>query len=111
MDTEKFKDLLLQRKNSLLETLETENQAADTVELDQSKVGRLSRMDAMQAQAMSQETKRRHQLELIQIDAALQRIESNEYGICFECDEEISEKRLEITPSATLCIQCAERKQ
>ena len=78
------------------------------MELDQARVGRLSRMDAMQAQAMSVETGRRRRQQLVDIDAALQRIENGDYGECFECSEVIKPGRLEANPMATLCIDCAE---
>ena len=44
------------------------------VELDQTKVGRLSRMDAMQSQAMAKETQRRRKNDITRIDAAIKRI-------------------------------------
>ena len=44
--------------------------------------------------------------ELQAIDAALGRIESGTYGICFGCKEEISEERLEAVPYATKCRNC-----
>ena len=106
-----FRQLLTQRRDALLALTETSQQASATVELDQSKVGRLSRMDALQAQAMSQETERRHQLELVQIGAALRRIESGDYGYCLECDEPIAEARLAFSPATPLCISCAEKKE
>jgi len=59
MNIEKHKTALLDLKQSLLQAQETGDQAEQTVELDQARVGRLSRMDAMQAQAMSKETGRR----------------------------------------------------
>ena len=75
--------------------------------LDQQSVGRLSRMDAIQQQAMAQAQDRARQKERIMIKAALTRIENGEYGYCAECGEEISEKRLELSPAAPLCIRCA----
>ncbi len=64
-------------------------------------------MDAMQAQAMSLETKRRRQIQLTRIDSALQRLESGEFGDCLRCAEPIDSKRLEFDPSVVLCIECA----
>lgn len=78
-----------------------------TVELDQSRVGRLSRMDAMQGQAMSQEAQRRREQELRQITAALKRIETGDYGYCVDCDKSIAEARLEIDPATRRCVVCA----
>lgn len=80
---------------------------ASPVALDQQSVGRLSRMDAMQRQAMSQEQERRRAREILRIDRALQRLEEGEYGVCQECGEDISQKRLSVDPAAHLCITCA----
>ena len=77
------------------------------VELDQQSVGRLSRMDAMQQQAMSDAEARRRQTDLNRIEAALARIEEGEFGWCLECGEAIALKRLEVDPMATLCVGCA----
>lgn len=81
------------------------------VELDQSRVGRLSRMDALQDQAMALETERRRGVELKRIEAALARIESGDYGYCLSCDDELLEKRLELDPAATLCVDCVGARQ
>ena len=110
-DLRHFESQLLKLKAGLLEAGETGQQAEEVVELDQARVGRLSRMDAMQAQAMSQETGRRRRLHLLEIDAALERIRAGDYGDCFECGEGINPKRLEADPGATLCISCAEANE
>ena len=96
------------------EAAEAEADGADSarpVELDQSRVGRLSRMDAMQAQAMSQETARRRAILRRRVDAALARIDAGEYGWCARCGEEIAPARLDYDPSAPLCTACAERAE
>ena len=80
--------------------------AAGTVALDQSKVGRLSRMDALQAQQMAQETARRRQLQIQKIDSALLRIEAGDYGYCNICGEKIGVARLGFDPASTRCIGC-----
>jgi DnaK suppressor protein len=103
-----FKSLLIKQKTGLLEADETGEKAEEVVELDQTRVGRLSRMDAMQAQAMSLETGRRRRQHLLDIEAALERINDEEYGNCFECGEAINPARLNADPTATLCIGCAE---
>lgn len=111
IDLAHFQKQLQQRRDDLQALAETSQQAGATVELDQSSVGRLSRMDALQVQAMSQETERRHQLELVQIGAALRRIESGEFGYCLECDEPIAEARLAFNPAIPFCIACAEKRE
>ena len=58
-------------------------EASAVVELDQTKVGRLSRMDAMQAQAMAQASAERREVMLRRIEAALQRLDDDEFGDAF----------------------------
>ncbi|MDJ1017898.1 MAG: TraR/DksA C4-type zinc finger protein [Paracoccaceae bacterium] len=78
-----------------------------TVRLDQQAVGRLSRMDAMQRQAMAQATARRRAARADRIRAALERIEEGEFGFCSECGEEIAPKRLDLDPTIPTCVSCA----
>ncbi len=111
IDLINFERLLNERLAEINELVEVGDNAAQPVELDQTRVGRLSRMDAMQAQAMSVEAKRRREIESVRISAALKRIEAGTYGECLQCGEMIPVARLEFNPSAPLCIQCAERKE
>lgn len=104
---EAFREALINSRTILMKAIEGESESSKTVELDQSKVGRLSRMDALQGQAMTQETKYRHEEGLRNISSALSRIESGDYGYCIKCDELISVARLEVDPAASLCINCA----
>ena len=106
---EQIKQQLLQMKSELQEQEKTLKKAGKPVELDQTKVGRISRMDAMQAQQMALDTSRRRQLQLVKIEGALQRIKSGDYGYCLNCDEEIDIRRLRIDPGNTYCIACAEK--
>lgn len=79
-----------------------------TVQLDQQSVGRLSRMDALQVQAMAQAEEGRRQQRLRLIDAALKRIDEGDYGCCLSCGNDIPEKRLAFDPAATRCVDCAQ---
>ncbi len=77
------------------------------VELDQQSVGRLSRMDALQSQAMAQALEARRQERLQRIAAAARRLDDGEYGECLACGAEIAQKRLEFDPAVALCVDCA----
>ena len=105
--TDHFRRRLLDLQAQLRDLQATGDEASRTVTLDQSSVGRLSRMDALQGQAMPQERGRRRALELQRIAAALSRLESGDFGYCVRCDEPIALARLELDPAATLCIECA----
>jgi len=92
-----------------LDDLESASKASTaTVILDQTSVGRVSRMDAMQAQQMALELERRRKEQLLQIKAALNRIEKGDFGYCSACDEEIAMGRLTINPTVTRCVACSE---
>lgn len=104
-----FKKLLHERRSQLLETASISEDAAQTVELDQTRQGRLSRMDALQGQAMSLAAKKRRELELKKIETALARIEDGDFGCCQMCGDEIAVKRLEFDLTAKHCINCAEK--
>ncbi len=109
MDTHRlaeFREILLSRRLELEQLADASGDAAETVVLDQAKVGRLSRMDAMQAQQMAEETARRRQLQLQKIEGALRRIEAGDYGDCFKCGDEIGFARLGIDPTSTRCVDC-----
>ena len=104
-----------ERLRALQEELRTIQDAAKTgaqsVELDQARVGRLSRMDALQVQAMSVESNRRRDIQLQRIESALGRIARDEYGVCTSCGEDIDPRRLEFDPTVFLCVECAARAE
>jgi len=79
----------------------------ETVELDQSRVGRLSRIDALQGQAMNNAIAARRRSKLLAIEAALERLEEKEFGYCVKCGDEITLKRLELDPTVALCLGCS----
>ncbi len=106
-----MREKLLKLRAELEAAAKTAEGSAAIVELDQSKVGRLSRMDAMQAQAMAKASAHRRDETLRRIAAALKRIEDDEYGFCLECDEPINPKRLEFDPTVMLCINCASKSE
>ena len=98
----------LVEERAVLEKLAHEHEHdKDVVELDQTVQGRLSRMDALQVQAMAEEVARRREVELRRIDAALKRIEDDKFGWCVTCGEEIADKRLKLDPAVPNCIDCA----
>jgi DnaK suppressor protein len=111
LDLDHFRRRLLRERAELDQVADTGEAAAATVELDQSRVGRLSRMDAMQGQAVSVEVRARRRARLRRIASALERVESGEYGFCEDCGEPIGRGRLEFDPAADLCIDCATRAE
>ena len=102
-----FKSALQQELSELDDADQAGAEDRGTVKLDQQSVGRLSRMDALQRQAMAEAQNRRRAARRQRIAAALERIEEDEYGYCQDCGEEIPEGRLKLDPTIPTCISCA----
>ena len=107
IDPNEFRDLLLARQKELHELSDMSAEARGAVELDQASVGRVSRIDAIQQQAMALNNERSRANELERIKAALARLDDGSYGECLACGEDIPEKRLRFDPSIATCVTCA----
>ena len=110
LEIDHFRNKLLAARDAIQGLADARVASTATVVLDQSSVGRLSRMDALQQQAMAQGTRQRAERELHRIAAALRRCDDGSYGYCAGCDEPIDPRRLELDPATTLCIACAEKR-
>jgi len=111
LDTERFHARLLQLCSELEASREAGSGATETVELDQQRQGRLSRMDALGAQQMSAAAQRRREETLMRARRAIARIDSGDFGWCVACDEPIDPRRLEFDPTVETYIRCAERAE
>ena len=104
MTEQEIRKRLLAKKQEVTDLLNANAEDAAPVELDQSQQGRLSRMDAIQQQAMAAETQRRRQRDVHLLDAALKRLDEGEYGYCVNCGEAIGTERLALDPATPFCI-------
>ncbi|HUP44428.1 MAG TPA: TraR/DksA family transcriptional regulator, partial [Thermoanaerobaculia bacterium] len=78
---DRFRERLLDAKASA-ESLLGRTSGEKPIETSGSTIGRLSRMDAIQVQAMSQMSRRQLDVRLQQIDASLAALEAGTYGLC-----------------------------
>lgn len=106
-DQQYYRERLQQRQKEILLENESGSSGAATVVLDQTSVGRVSRVDALQAQAMSVAAQERRLASLQKIEEALQRVDEGEYGYCLNCGEAIAFQRLEIDLATQFCVKCA----
>lgn len=106
IDLKHFRLLLVKIRDELMEAEQSGLNDTDTVELDQTRIGRLTRMDAMQSQQMALEAQRRRKIQIRKIDAAWQRLESGDFGICSYCESGIEIERLEFDPTTVFCSVC-----
>ena len=98
--------IIIDKLNQLALEDEKNKTASETVPLDQQSVGRLSRMDALQQQAMAKAVDLRRQIEKKTLEDALTRIIRNEYGECIDCGDFIEFERLKVKPSVLKCSEC-----
>jgi DnaK suppressor protein len=101
-----LKKQINQEVENLEEQLSINADAADPVILDQTSVGRISRIDAIQQQQLASSTRRQAQQRLTRLTQALKAISENRYGYCQQCDEPIGVKRLQVQPGAAFCLPC-----
>ena len=97
---------LEQKTSDLVAQLASNAEAAKPVQLDQSAVGRVSRVDALQGQALAKATRHAMQQQLAQCKAALQAVARDEYGLCRRCEEPIGFPRLQAKPESPFCLAC-----
>ena len=107
LDTAAIRARLLEQRAALAAGSRSAAESREPVELDQTSVGRLSRMDAMQLQAMALAMETRRADALRRIDQALARLDAGTYGECVVCGEEIAPRRLAIDPAVATCLECA----
>lgn len=98
---------LAEKKADLERMSALSREARAPVTLDQQSVGRLSRMDALQQQAMAEAQERARKRDLVRIEMAERRLAEGDYGWCADCGEAIVDKRLAIDPMAEKCVRCA----
>ncbi len=106
-DLQDFEEQIRARLNDLAQASDAGQQAQSIVTLDQQAVGRLSRMDALQNQAMAKAQQARRDLEVQRLNAALARIAEGEYGTCEDCGDLIPHGRLKLDLAASKCVSCA----
>ncbi len=103
----RYRPVLLTEQTGLMAESDTTRTDRKPVALDQQMVGRLSRMDALQNQAMAQGLEARRAGRLTAIAAALHRIETEDFGFCEDCGEFIGFGRLDANPCVMRCLSCA----
>ena len=102
----KYKKLIERQLQELTAEDELGQSSQRTVELDQQSVGRLSRMDALQSQAMAQAQQRRRDVLKSSLIFALQRLEEGEFGYCADCGDEIEEAQISASLVIMKCMSC-----
>jgi len=106
MDKVELKIKMQELIKELEVSLPSLKESAKPVELEES-IGRLTRMDAIGAQAINKKNYENAKNKLVQLGRALSEIDSDDFGLCMECEEPINFKRILAVPESRLCINCA----
>ena len=105
----KFKKLFEEQKAGLLYSFKVINEDFSLMSDDMSDESDLS--SATLEQSMRMQLRSREALFLKKIDEALIKIQSGSFGTCECCEEDIEVSRLEVRPTANLCIACKESEE
>jgi DnaK suppressor protein len=105
-----LREQLLTLQHELTTLLDLSAESSKPVALDQP-IGRLTRMDAIQAQHMAQANRSSHEVRLRQVQAALDAMDDDTYGLCKSCEDPIGFPRLSVRPEAPFCLPCQEERE
>ena len=107
---ERFRLWLEARAREIQTTIERSSDQTTAVKPDSS-IGRLTRVDAVQAGYVSNALRSQMRAELARVERALRSIDEGTFGICRNCGDALSAARLEAKPDASLCVQCASKRE
>ena len=109
-DLNKYRKLLESKRKGVIENAQktlTEDMTVDPNDLPDE----MDLASAEYLQSFNFRLRGREKTHLKKIDLALRKIGDGTFGICDECEESISKKRLEARPETTLCIRCKEDQE
>ncbi|MFT5515399.1 MAG: DnaK suppressor protein [Rhodothermales bacterium] len=106
LDPASRKRELIALADELRRQVDRPDDAASSVTVDNA-IGRLTRMEAVQAQQMGEAGRRRIRARLQSIEQAIAALDAGTYGICVRCGEAIPAGRMEFRPESRTCVTCA----
>ena len=102
-DLAKFRKLLLEERQRLLNNSATSRKRDFTISVDDL-ADESDQTSSELSQGVVFTLREKEQRMLANIDMALERMEEGTYGLCEDCEEPIGKKRLELFPTANLCV-------
>tara|TARA_R100000908_G_scaffold59405_1_gene35912 strand:+ start:9603 stop:9953 length:351 start_codon:yes stop_codon:yes gene_type:complete len=104
-EKKKLKKIIEERIETTRQDIEELEELVKPIPLDAS-IGRISRMDAINNKTINESSLREKKQELKKLERALENAESEKFGICTKCGNEIPFGRLEYMPHTTRCVNC-----
>lgn len=106
MDKEQIKEMILREISKTEQLISDYREMSRPVEPDNA-IGRISRMDAINNQSVTEASLRQAEEKLRNLNRVLSRIDTKDFGICQKCGNEIHIRRIMIRPESLLCVNCA----
>jgi DnaK suppressor protein len=106
--TEQLRQELLRTLSRLEGRIAKNGPGNGAAELDQTCVGRLSRIEALQNQGLTDGLRERERIQFEQVLDALCRLESGTYGTCVTCHTPVAFERLTVFPETPTCTPCGQ---
>ena len=73
-------------------------------------IGRLTRLEAISSQNISEASLKSAQAKLLNLEKALSKLKMPDFGVCARCQKAIPEGRMMLMPESILCVSCLERE-
>jgi RNA polymerase-binding transcription factor len=108
LDLASKKRALIELADELRRQVDRPDDAASSVTIDNA-IGRLTRMEAVQAQQIGEAGRRRIRARLQNVEQAIVAVDEGTYGMCVQCGDAIPSGRLEFRPESRKCVACATR--
>ena len=105
-----FRRILEEKREHLLEEAKRTLESEMVIEADD-RMDEVDQASSEYMQAFSFRLRGRERFLMEKIEHALRKMEEGLFGVCEECEEPISLKRLQARPEAQLCIQCKEAQE
>ena len=103
-----LREELVRQLAKLERSMTVTDEALKTVDLDQTAVGRLSRMDSLQSQGIAKGLRERESVRLAEIQGAMLRLNTGTYGVCTACGKDVPFERLLVFPESATCATCGD---
>ncbi len=71
-------------------------------------IGRLTRMEAISSQGISEASLNSSKAKLAKLEKALEKFDFPDFGVCVRCSNSIPHERIMLIPESVLCVRCAE---
>lgn len=103
-------------KEKIIEEIEVQKHLIKTFTLTSKPVapdnaiGRLTRMEAISSQGISEASLNSAKAKLVKLEKALSKVDLPGFGVCVRCENPIPQGRIMLMPENVLCVSCAENK-